>query len=1303
MTLTRISAVPGLIVALSVFLWPGTLRAADPPAQVDESTLERGRTLFESGKYVDAEKLLKEVLAAIDAGKLPQSDLGRCTGPLADIYRAWGRQDDALKVALRYRKFVLDLKALDPGTRDRMLDQNTSDIADILTALDRTAEAEKLLQDSLAAAEKKTDGNPLRTLTLLAKLARLAEAKDDSAKAHEYWDRAAKLGMATAKKIEQKQLPATQYADCVTTLAAALVATDKTPDATRILNALLANQTAMRDAAGSQKTRVTLGSLCAENGQYDQSVKMFQDAIAQQRQAGADSPQEAELLSRMAAIYLAQGAESEARKHWDEAAAIYGKVLKKVENQPDSQAQAMTLLNQLQIVDQQAGRFPEAIEACRQLLDLRQKSLGDEHPLTIAAKSDLGALYGACEYYDLAKPFLTDTVKYWQRRTPAAPLQLARALNDLAVVERGAGSLNEAKSLLDEALKLRKQFLKADDVRLADTYANLASVLVGKGQYAQAVVLLDQAIDAYRAHGRSSQKALSRALLNQAMVFKNQGQLAKASDYCQESLQVYQTAFGNDSAGAIDQLNTLAALAIAQHKLPEAAESSRKAWQLCQRNHLEREPIAGATLYQKASVEFKQNQSDAAERDWRAALEIQQAAGQTAQVAMTLNYLAYLTAARGKTSDAVPLYRRALQLQGSTQAHPMTFYLTSCNLAEILHDEGKTDEAIKLVQDAVKVIETPRAGTVGGEGERAEYFAEFSTAFDLLVEWNLEQQKVDEAFAYAERGRNRTFLDQLNLAGVDLRDTLTGPAGDKLRERERILRSRLGTLRAEALAANDAGPKPSDSRQVIDNLSRELEKAQDDYAQVWSEIRNASPYYRQQLSRDAKLSSLGTVRSELAKLDSLMLFYYVGSKKSYLLVIDPSAQDTLVVPLEVPADVAESFQVKPGPLTRPAVVQLVNAFLADVRDRGGGRGLAGTVHSEKGVMAAEQGATLAEVLVPRPVRSLVEKRAPKCVMIVPDGALHELSFEALLLERQPTAKYLLDVFPPVAYAPSANILVNLLQRPAASGGDLATLTVGNPKYAEAPAAKSPVQPVALAAATSIAPNPEYVAQKSLASVSRAAYLGLGGQLPPLPATAKECDRISKAFQGSKVTVLEAEQATERNVRSAIGGCRFIHLAAHGLVDQQHDNLFGAIALSTPTQPVDSSDDDGFLSLHEIHELPLSNCQLAVLSACQTNVGPDRPMEAGSTIAQAFLAAGARRAVCSHWNVDDASTAELIGGFFERIAAGVKQSTATNNSNQQPGVISYAAALHEAQLKVRSQPQWNSPYFWAPFVLIGPPQ
>src|SRR5262249_23237165 len=151
---------------------------------------------------------------------------------------------------------------------------------------------------------------------------------------------------------------------------------------------------------------------------------------------------------------------------------------------------------------------------------------------------------------------------------------------------------------------------------------------------------------------------------------------------------------------------------------------------------------------------------------------------------------------------------------------------------------------------------------------------QFANAFDLLVSWNLEAGRVADAFAFAERGRNRTFLDELSLAGVDLRDTLSGQEGEKLRSRERQLRAKLGTLQAQAQAAVESSAANGKSKPLLADLSAQLDTAQNDYAQVWSEIRSASPYYREHLTgKGGDLGSLGALRQELAKLHSLMLFY----------------------------------------------------------------------------------------------------------------------------------------------------------------------------------------------------------------------------------------------------------------------------------------------------------------------------------------------------------------------------------------------------------------------------------------------
>ena len=129
----------------------------------------------------------------------------------------------------------------------------------------------------------------------------------------------------------------------------------------------------------------------------------------------------------------------------------------------------------------------------------------------------------------------------------------------------------------------------------------------------------------------------------------------------------------------------------------------------------------------------------------------------------------------------------------------------------------------------------------------------------------------------------------------------------------------------------------------------------------------------------------------------------------------------------------------------------------------------------------------------------------------------------------------------------------------------------------------------------------------------------------------------------------------------------------------------------PTETTLGEHNDGQLSDNELLQWPLADCELAVLSVCQTNVGPDRPLEAGSTLAQAFLAAGAHRVVASHGSVSNASTAELIASFFEVIAADLAMTDQLGS----------AASMHAAKLKIRNDPRWQAPYSWAPFVLLGP--
>ena len=128
---------------------PAVAADSSPKAvAIDDKTALRAAALFNAGRLVEAEPLYRAILAAVDAGTLPQEELGHCLGPLVQIYRTWGRNDDALRMAERYRKFLQPSK-LDAKVRQQQLDDNTLQLVDILTGLARYDDAERYLAEVL--------------------------------------------------------------------------------------------------------------------------------------------------------------------------------------------------------------------------------------------------------------------------------------------------------------------------------------------------------------------------------------------------------------------------------------------------------------------------------------------------------------------------------------------------------------------------------------------------------------------------------------------------------------------------------------------------------------------------------------------------------------------------------------------------------------------------------------------------------------------------------------------------------------------------------------------------------------------------------------------------------------------------------------------------------------------------------------------------------------------------------------------------------------------------------------------------
>jgi CHAT domain-containing protein len=214
-----------------------------------------------------------------------------------------------------------------------------------------------------------------------------------------------------------------------------------------------------------------------------------------------------------------------------------------------------------------------------------------------------------------------------------------------------------------------------------------------------------------------------------------------------------------------------------------------------------------------------------------------------------------------------------------------------------------------------------------------------------------------------------------------------------------------------------------------------------------------------------------------------------------------------------------------------------------------------------------------------------------------------------------------------------------------------------------------------------------------AAVVAAARRG-GGAPPPaqlrafapfpdrLRATAGEAAAAARALPGGRSLV--GSRATERAVRDALGTDAVVHIATHGVVNHRNP-LFSRLELARGRGV--ASTDDGRLEVHEVLAMSVRS-PLVILSGCETAAGDDwirdPAQPAGfTTLALAFLHAGARMVAATLWRIDDVATARLASHFYESGSPGDP-----------------ALALAEAQRAFIASSDFSSPYYWAAFVAVG---
>lgn len=899
-----------------------------------------------------------------------------------------------------------------------------------------------------------------------------------------------------------------------------------------------------------------------------------------------------------------------------------------------------------------------------EVLATGERVLEPDDPFLIAARANLGMTLSALGEYGRGRALQESVVAYWEEHESEDPSALELARSNLAATLEKSGELEAARTLQELVLDSREERLPEHHPLLSVARENLGVTLASLGEYAKSRALFEAALTSYEAtlpadhpgivHARSNlaaalvylgelgaaQSILERALeaqervlpeehpallqnrMNYGACLARQGDHAGARAVYESVLSVYERSLPADHPDVLTARNNLGAAMRSMGDLGEALALNEEVLELRERALPDRHFEVVQSRVNLAASLWQTGELDSARELFEDALEVWEADLPPGHPSLTnaRNNLAMLLLGVGEAAEACELLEVVLRDKAARlDEHDAQVIHARSNLALALAAAGDPEGARRHFASLATGILGRLQGLHDLSPREANEQA-LSLGQDLYATLSLSES--DEALARVafEVAETRRYVSLPRVRGV-----AESPEVRELREQVDQLGRRLNDL----VAARAGG----DSRAQVKLLTRQ----RDLLGREISRRRVAGEVYKGSVRAPDVAASLEPGEVAVAFLRYRRFQFGPGADAA-----------------RRPAHLLAHAVVGDGTLQRielgrvDALQPLVDGWRESVaRTEGGPRRGVGLSVGETGASAGrerEAGGALRAALLD-PILDAVTSDDVATLLVCPDDLVYFVPLDALPVGDGRIG----DRYRVVQLTSLADLVAP--RSPLESEPGL--VAVGGVRFDG---------------------GDEQPGEPDLESrPSRATW-----NFAPLVSTREEVLSLAELYRRvhqEPAVLLTGGGATKEALRSRTVGARYLHVATHGWYQPERvasvtddrdalapeggtlaDTLVGlapmtlcGLALAGANEGHDSLGRvPGILTAEELSTFDLSACQLAVLSACETNVGVRRSGVGIQSLQAALHAAGARSSVTSLWPVGDVATRRLMELFYARL-------------------------------------------------------
>ena len=582
--------------------------------------------------------------------------------------------------------------------------------------------------------------------------------------------------------------------------------------------------------------------------------------------------------------------------------------------------------------------------------------------------------------------------------------------------------------------------------------------------------------------------------------------------------------------------------------------------------------------------------------------------------------------------DAKTVLARALRLYADTGGTIRTRSAEAqealANVYDVTGDRTAALEHSRAAYDILRDLQRSGAELPSTDGELQQRSARqllLDHAALLLTYAPGDPAEMDEAFGASQRAQQSRASEAIRLASIRLAEKHDGLA-TLLKQRS----DDADALRQAEFLLRDqiahSGPAAEREQPGLRDIARRRRAAV-----LELDGRIARDYPRFTRFSGADPVALASVQQVLRP-DELVLMPLVGSRQMVLWAVTSSEARALPIPI-ARADIrALVARVRRGLDLRPnAALSLPQQF------------------------DLQASISLYEQLI-APVAELVS--AHSTIIYIPDDVLQSLPLQTLA---DPVGEWLvrraaIDIMPSVA------ALLSLRETPPNISTSRRFLGIGDPVQEQA---ELPSQEGALGRALRVALQ----------------------SLPRLPETGDELRLMAQSYPQDGSELLVGENATiPKLLDTNLASFQVVAFATHAVMAGELPGLPEPAIVLSPGKG--DEPDAGLLKASRVASLDLQ-ADLVILSACNTDAPETGPFADGlSGLARAFLYAGARSLLVSHWRIGSLAAVPLTTGFVAALSA--------------VPTISKAEALRTSMLAMidSDDPVSRHPSSWAAFSLVG---